>query len=68
MSRYLGASIETDVDGTFSFPVHEGLDYVARVSYSDPISPQQKPFLTSLGPFVASTDIQTLKVVLAAIR
>ena len=58
-----GRGITTELNGTFSFVVHERLSYIARASYSD--EAQRKQVGGTAGPFVVTRDSGPLKVVLS---
>jgi len=60
--RQVAVGIKTQSDGTFSFPVHEGLSYLARVSYWNDAERRQTE--KTVGPFVAGPDTRPLQVVL----
>jgi len=62
--RQVAVGIKTESDGAFSIRVHEGLSYLARVSYWD--ETQRRQLETTVGPFVAGPDTPPLRVVLSA--
>ena len=61
--RQVAVGIKTADDGTFSFVVHEGLDYIASASYWDEI--ERKQVRGSVGPFVVTGETAPFKVVLS---
>lgn len=64
--RQVAVGIRTEVDGTFSFVVHQGLSYIANASYRDEL--QRKQLGGSVGPFVITEEPGRLKVVLSGGR
>lgn len=65
--RQVAVGIKTDLDGRFSFLVHEGLSYVATASYTD-VNSQRKHLGARVGPFVVSSSTAPLTVVLPQAR
>jgi hypothetical protein len=66
--RQVAVGIKTEIDGTFSFVVHEGLSYVAKASYTDSSGREWKRLGGRVGPFVMSEHTGPLKVVLLPTR
>jgi hypothetical protein len=61
--RQVAVGIRTAGDGTFSFLVHDGLDYIANASYWDELERQQVG--ATVGPFVVTGEPAPLKIVLS---
>ncbi len=61
--RQVSGGIQTNIDGTFSFVVHEGLRYTIQANYWDGVA--RKQVNASVGPIVVTGDIGPVKVVLS---
>jgi hypothetical protein len=64
--RQVAVGIGTDADGQFTFVVHDGLSYTARATYNIPDDPAHRQVQASVGPFVASAQLASLRLVLVA--
>lgn len=64
--RQVAVGIATEADGTFSFTVHEGLEYVANASTWD--AEIRRSLAVRSMPFTASAGMAPLRLVLAAGR
>jgi hypothetical protein len=64
--RQVAVGIKTGSDGAFSFPVHDGLSYIARASFWD--EAQRKEVSGTVGPFVIRGGMGAVKVVLSPAR
>ncbi len=64
--RQVSTAVKADIDGTFSFVVHEGLGYFVQASHWD--EAQRKQVRGTFGPFVVTGDTGPAKVVLSAVR
>jgi hypothetical protein len=62
--RQVAMGIQTGADGQFTFRVHDGLSYIARASYNIPDDPQHRQLGGTAGPFIATTDLAPLRLVL----
>lgn len=61
--RQVASGMKTGPDGTFSLLVHEGLSYIARAHFWD--EDQRRQVRGSIGPFVISSELGPIKVVLS---
>jgi hypothetical protein len=64
--RQVAVAIQTDADGRFTFAVHDGLSYTARASFNLPDDPQHRQVQATAGPFVASPQLEPLRLVMVA--
>ena len=66
--QQVASGIQTEIDGRFTFVVHEGLSYTARASHSIPDDPKHRHAGAIVGPFVISDQTASLQLVLVAPR
>jgi hypothetical protein len=62
----VAVAIQTDADGRFTFVVHDGLSYSAMASFDLPDDRQHRQVQARAGPFVASPQLEPLRLVMVA--